>query len=206
MDTQPKIYYEDLAIAKAILNRDAKITMQFLYGTCYPMFKALYNGYFTDCDNCKEFIDEIYVLIMTVGKRSGHCPLQKYRGESSLFTWLKNASLTYCYNKFKKRINTVSSTRTENSNKETNIDMVEIAGFIEMDMSELERRDEAVIQNIIFQKMKNKRYSMLLKLHMIEHKEHNEIAQIMGMTMPNYYNKRKLAKDQYNQVKKELNL
>ena len=206
MDAETKIFKEDLDIAKAILKRDAKVTMQYLYTDCYPMFKAFYNRYYTDCQNCKEFIDTIYVLIMRPGKRSKKAPLSNFRGESSLRTWLRNATLTYCYNCFKRRINTVDLPNSFDSSESGGIDLDKFAGATTIDMTELNRMDEEVIMKTVLKHMPNKRYSELLRLHIIEKKPHAEVAEIMGMTMPNYYNRRKLAKDQYEQVKTELHL
>ena len=73
-------------------------------------------------------------------------------------------------------------------------------------MTELNRQDEETIQKLIIQRIPNKRYQQLLWLYMIEKKCHKEIAQTMGMTMPNYYNRRKLANDQYEAIRKEMKL
>lgn len=86
------------------------------------------------------------------------------------------------------------------------IDLDKFVGSTTIDMTELNRMDDEVIMKTVLKQMPNKRYSELLRLHMIEKKPHAEVAEIMGMTMPNYYNRRKLAKDQYEQVKKELHI
>ena len=51
----------DQEIVAAILNRDKEITVDYLYKKCYPLFKALHSKYYTDCEDCIEFIGEIYV-------------------------------------------------------------------------------------------------------------------------------------------------
>ncbi len=203
MDAETKIFKEDLEIAKAILNRDVKVTMQYMYTDCYPMFKAFYNRYYTDCQNCREFIDSIYVLIMTPGVKSKKSPLSNFRGESSLKTWLRNATLTYCYHCFKKKINTIEL--PSGASETEGIDLDKFVGTASIDMSELNRMDEEAIMKLILRRMPNKRYSQLLSLYMLDKMPHADIAAKMGMSMPNYYNKRKSAKDQYEQIKKELN-
>lgn len=208
MTNTPYIYADDLAIAKAIMQRDVRVTLQYIYKTCYPMFKAIFSQYYTDCQNCKEFIDEIYVIILTPGVRTGYCPLSNYRGESSLKTWLRNACLSYCYSRFKKKINTVEFPQTQDGEdiESKVIKMAEIASAVSLDTTELDQRDEEIVQQSILKRMPNKRYSKLLKLHMIDKLTHQEVAKEMGMTMPNYYNRRKLAKDQYEKIRKELKL
>ena len=53
-----KLYTEDLQIAKALINRDEGITRQYLYKRCYPLFKSIYDNYYTDCNSVIEFIDQ----------------------------------------------------------------------------------------------------------------------------------------------------
>lgn len=94
-------YTDDLKTAQALINRDGRVTRQYLYISCYPLFKSIYDNYETDCTCCQEFIDEIYSLILTPGKQSGHCQLENYKGESTLATWLKTTCLFYCYHRYK---------------------------------------------------------------------------------------------------------
>lgn len=143
---------------------------------------------------------------MTPGVKTGYCPLQNYRGESSLKTWLRNASLSYCYARFRKKINTVAFPNNNGDNGDIVQNIIENAGSEMMDMTELNRQDEETIQKLIIQRIPNKRYQQLLWLYIIEKKCHKEIAQTMGMTMPNYYNRRKLANDQYEAIRKEMKL
>jgi DNA-directed RNA polymerase specialized sigma24 family protein len=53
--------------------------------------------------------------------------------------------------------------------------------------------------------MPNKRYSTLIRLRYLEEMSNEETAEIMGMSLDNYYNKHKLAKAQFEQVlRKEI--
>ncbi len=203
MEEKTKIFKKDLDIAKAIMQCNVEVTMQYMYNDCYSMFKAFYNRYFTDCQNCREFIDSIYVLIMTPGIKSKKSPLSNFRGESSLKTWLRNATLTYCYHCFKKKINTVKL--PSGASETEGIDLDKFVGTEPIDMSALNRMDEEAIMKSVLRRMHNMRYSQLVSLYMLDKMTHADIAGKMGMSMPNYYNKRRLAKEQYEQIKKELN-
>jgi GTP:adenosylcobinamide-phosphate guanylyltransferase len=55
--------YTDQQIVAAILKRDTEVTKEFLYKRCYPLFKSIFDKYYTDCENCYELINEIYVYI-----------------------------------------------------------------------------------------------------------------------------------------------
>lgn len=48
--------------------------------------------------------------------------------------------------------------------------------------------------------MSNARYRNLIRIRYLEQKSNEETAEILGMSMENYYNKHKLAKEQYIRV------
>ena len=71
-----------------------------------------------------------------------------------------------------------------------------IYGSIEIDFSNLNRQDALAI----IRQMPNKRYSELIRLRYLELKTNEETAKELGMSMENYYNKHKLAKEQYERI------
>ena len=93
----------DQQIVSGLLDRDKDVTRAFLYIQCYPLFKSIFEHYFTDCDNCIEFINEMYIYIMSPQSNSGLCKLESFRFESSLYTWVKTVCLYYCYARFEER-------------------------------------------------------------------------------------------------------
>jgi hypothetical protein len=60
--------YTDQQIVTAILNRDTFVTREFLYKKCYPLFKSIYNRYYTDCENWIELVNKIYILLLIPSK------------------------------------------------------------------------------------------------------------------------------------------
>lgn len=194
-----QIYYDDLELAKALIKRDDVTTRKFFYRQCYPLFKSIFDNYYTDCDNCKEFIDEIYLLVLSPSKTTGKCQMENFRGESTLTSWLKSSCLFYCYKKFelKERMpkyEVISHSNEKSLEDDDRNDF--IYGSIELDFSKLNRSDAMVI----LKQMPNKRYSELIHLRYLELNTNEETAKALGMEMDNYYNKHKLAKEQYVQV------
>lgn len=189
-----KVFSEDLKIAKQILNRNQLVTRDFFYRKSYPLFNSIFNNYYTDCDSCLEFINEIYIHILTPGPKTRRCQLENFRGESTLTSWLKTVCLFYCFEHFKKK---------ERLPREENIDAPGISGqnggSIDLDDTNLSRRDVETLLDL----MPNQRYSRLIRLKYLEQMTHEETAIAMGMTMPNYYNKHLLAKKQYDEVRKK---
>lgn len=195
-----KIYHEDLQIAKALIKRDNLVTRKYFYQQCYPLFKSIYDNYYTDCANCKEFIDEIYIVVLAPSKTTGKCQMENFRGESTLASWIKTACLYYCYKQYETKEKMPKYERLPNSNVKDNDDDSDrddaIYGSIEIDFSNLNRQDAL----IILKQMPNRRYSELIRLRYLELKTNEETAKALGMTMDNYYNKHKLAKEQYERI------
>lgn len=195
-----KIYHEDLQIAKALIKRDNMVTRKYFYQQCYPLFKSIYDNYYTDCINCKEFIDEIYIVVLAPSKITGKCQMENFRGESTLASWIKTACLYYCYKQYETKEKMPKYERLPNSNVKDNDDDSDrddaIYGSIEIDFTNLNRQDALIILN----QMPNKRYSELIRLRYLELKTNEETAKALGMTMDNYYNKHKLAKEQYERI------
>lgn len=194
-----QIYYNDLELAKALIKRDELTTRQFFYKQCYPLFKSIFDHYHTDCDNCKEFIDEIYLMVLSPSKTTGKCQMENFRGESTLTSWLKSSCLFYCYKKFEINGRMPKYEKISHSNEKSLEDddrNDSIYGSIDLDFSKLNRSDA----NVILKQMPNKRYSELIRLRYLELNTNEETAKTLGMEMDNYYNKHKLAKEQYIQV------
>lgn len=91
----------------------------------------------------------------------------------------------YCLNK-----------KTDDDNDGAGDRLDGIYGSVEIDFSNLNYQDALTILNQI----PNKRYSSLIRLRYLEQKTNEETAEALGMTMDNYYNKHKLAKEQYLRV------
>lgn len=203
--TVKQIYTEDLQTAEALIKRDEITTRKFFYKQCYPLFKSLFDNYYTDCENCKEFIDEIYLLVLAPSKTTGKCQMENFRGESTLTSWLKSSCLFYCYKKFeiKERMPRYEKISHQNKNNLEDDDRNDsIYGSLDLDISKLNRSDTMSL----LKQMPNKRYSELIRLRYLEQNTNEETAKALGMTMENYYNKHKLAKEQYKMIQgKEVN-
>ena len=197
-----KLYTEDLQIAKSLIKRDERVTRRYYYEQCYPLFKSIYDNYYTDCSCCKEFMDEIYIVVLAPSKITGKCQMENFRGESTLASWLKTACLYYCYNKYelKKRM-PVYDPLPHDPEKEDDDDPFGDRSKQEdlsnpIDFSGMNRADVEVLLSM----MPNTRYRNIIRLLYLEQRTHRETAEALGMSMDNYYNKRILAERQYRQI------
>jgi len=181
----------DREIVDSLLQRDSQATKDFLYIRCYPLFKAVYDNYHTDCDSCIEFINDIYIHILTPEKETGLCKLQKFRFESSLFTWLKTVCIFFCYKKYKRKLQ-IETDRMSDYFEDPGVRIADISESITIEDA-LARNDVETILHL----MPNKRYSKLIRLRYIEEHSNEETAYMLGMNMNTFYNKHKLAKEQF---------
>lgn len=197
-----KIYCEDLQIARSLIQRDNVVTRQYFYQKCYPLFKSIFDRYYTDCTNYKEFIDEIYLVVLTPSKITGKCQMDNFLGESTLASWIKTACLYYCYKKFElKQRMPIYEPLLHPMEKDNYDDAIsdrkgDQSLSIPIDLSSMDRGDVEVLLGM----MPNSRYRSIIRLLYMEHKSYKEAAEALGMTMDNFYNKRILAEKQYRQV------
>lgn len=202
--TTLKLYTEDLQIAKSLIERDEMVTRHYYYEQCYPLFKSVYDNYYTDCKCCKEFMDEIYIIVIAPSK-TGKCQMENYRGESTLTSWLKAVCLTYCYKKYKlkKRIPLFDPLPDSTENDEEIDGGIDRLGgkdvSIGLDFGRMNRADVEVLLGM----MHNARYRKLIRLRYLEQLTNEETAKALGLTMANYYNMHKRAKEQYEEVRRK---
>lgn len=184
----------DRQVVEAMLRRDAVVTKEYLYRKCYPLFKAIYDRYFTDCSSCFEFINEIYLLILMPGKNGAESKLGSFGYRCTLTMWLKIVAQNYCRQIYAKKDDFFEESLDDGDRN------LQIPQSLDETMSELTRRD---LQRIL-DSMPNERYRRLIVYRYIDEKTNEETASMLGMTMANYYNKHKLAKAQFaEQLRKE---
>lgn len=163
-----KIFSEDLQIAKSLIVRDEMVTRKYFYQQCYPLFKSIFDNYYTDCANVKEFIDEMYIVVLAPSKLTGKCQMENFRGESTLTSWLKTACLFYCYKQFEIKGKMPRKDRIPLSSANDDDDKGDrsesIYGSLEIDFSNINRQDAQVI----IKQMPNKRYGELIRLRYLE--------------------------------------
>lgn len=182
----------DQEIVQALLRHDERVTREFFYRKCYPLFKSVFDNYHTDCESCMEFISEIYLHILTPDNDTLQCKLEGFKFQSTLFTWLKSVCLFYCYKKYERKEKMPLDRITEKYDDEgVRIDL--LPESLNMDDTNLYADDVETI----LQLMPNKRYSLLIRLRYLEGHTNEETAEMMGMNMNTFYNKHKLAKDQF---------
>ena len=161
MNIKDREYIESLTdkeIVTAILKKDAKITRLYFYGKCYPLFKSIFDKYYTDCERWDEFVTEIYVYIMTPSKLTNINKLADFQFRCSLLTWLKIVAENYCHQLYTKKIDIVG----DNSGATDIFNNIEQS--LDLDNKNINMLDA---MNII-SSMPNKRYQKLIEYRYIQ--------------------------------------
>ena len=187
---------DDRMVVEALLLRNQKITQQYLYIKCYPLFKSVYDNYYTDCQSCVEFINEIYLHLLTPHGSTGQCKLEGFHFGSTLTTWLKTVAVYYCYEHFrrKQKVNFVEQKTEYDDSQSDRFD--KYAASVYEEETSLGRYDLEAILNM----MPNKRYSMIIRLRYLQGYSNEETAEALQMNMDNFYNKHRRAKIQFNEI------
>lgn len=188
--------YTDQEIVKAILCRNALVTKEYLYKKCYPLFYAIYNKYYTDCENPIELINQIYLYILTPNRKTGKSKLDDFGFRCTLTTWLKIVTENYCHQLFAKRLDTSENISVDSDrNKWENYSLE--SDFNTLDMEDLKR---------ILLMMPNQRYRRLIEYRYLDEKSNEETAMLLALNMTNYYNVHLRAKAQFCTILKKEGL
>lgn len=187
---------DDQRIVEALLQRDSRVTQQYLYIKCYPLFKSIYDNYYTDSESCVEFINEIYVHLMTPDIETGLCKLQSFKFNSTLTTWIKMVAIYYCYGRFrrKQKVTLVEQKIEDDDYHSDRFD--KFAASIYEEVSPMTSEDV----NVLLDMMPNKRYSMIIRLRYLDGLTNEETAAALQMSMDNFYNKHRRAKAQFMEI------
>ncbi len=177
----------DQQIVQAILNRDTFVTKEFLYRKCYPLFKAIYDKYYTDCQTCFELINEIYLYIMIPQKKTGISKLAAFGFRCTLTMWLKVVVENYCHQLYARRMEIDRGSEVVSDRNMPDDDSL---------IENTHRIDMEDVRKILYM-MPNQRYRQLIEFRYVDEKSNEETAMLLAVTMANYYNMHKRAKAQY---------
>lgn len=207
-DKEIQIFYKDLDIKQALLDKDWEITNEFYYKGCYPIFRKLWNCFETDCESPIELMDHVYMLMLYRSKKTGKCQLENYKGESTLRSWIKSVALYYCFGVYDEQFITEKDAISidgdrleggETSKKTKRIVsgedlLMENAGAVEIDTTKMIKDDIMRLISL----MPNKRYAEVIRLYKIENYSNEEVANALGINVNNMYNLHHRANTQFN--------
>lgn len=175
----------DRQIVEAMLAHDQQVTRHFLLVRCRPMFQGLHTRCFTDCGTWQELANEVYLLMLAPASSGVPCPLASFDGRATLLQWVRTVAVNHCRRLYARQQARQQIILALGDSFQPLRDSVSLA----MLTQKLQRHD----LDKLLQLMPNPRYRALLRLRYLDGRTNAETAALLHMTLPNYYNKHRLA-------------
>lgn len=167
----------DQEIISSLIAHDPKVTAQFFFKDCRPLFisiiRRVFGNQIVDYD---EIISELYVLLMENDARK----LRTFKYESTLFQWLKTIAVRHCL-ELKRRGKVI-----DNESQEPLVNSGKNLSYVESSQAKMD------VESLLRQ-MNNQRYALVIHLLMIEEKSPEEVAKQLSITVANLYNIKRRA-------------
>ena len=172
----------DQEIIQGLIARDNRVTEEFFFVKCRPLFYSVMKLVFDYEVEYDEMINELYLYLM----KNDASKLRNFQYRSSVYQWLKVLAIRFF---IKKRARMIDDTPQKtpydegNQTAETEKDMT-----AEGDMERL------------FDNMPNKRYVHVIRRLILEDWEPEQLAKEMNITTANLYNIKRRAMAQLTSV------
>lgn len=172
----------DHDIIQGLIARDNRLTEEFFFVRCRPLFCSIMKmvfGYEVDYD---EMVNELYLYLM----EEDAAKLRQFEYRSTVYQWLKVLAIRFFIKKRNRMIDDASHEtpydRQDMERPETDAPLAE---------NDLER---------LFDAMATKRYVHVLRRLILEDQEPEQLAQEMNITTANLYNIKRRAMAQLTRV------
>lgn len=171
----------DREIVQGLIARDERVTEEFFWGTCRPMFCKIIAQVFCHEVEYDEFVNELYVYLMDDDARK----LKDFGYRSSVYTWLKVLAIRYFIRKRDRMID----------------DSLE-KPLYNMPNQAPEEYDRTAVIDLehLFEQMSNERYVFVIRKLLIDDCEPEQLANEMGVTTANLYNIKRRAMAQLTSI------
>ena len=165
----------DREIIQGLIARDNRVTKEFFFGKCRPLFLSVMKLVFDYEVEYDEFVNELYVYLM----EDDASKLRNFQYRSSVYQWLKILSIRFFIKKRERMI--------DDNNQEPPYDV-----SIQVPASEYDASAEGDIERL-FEDMPTKRYVHIIRRLILEDLEPEQLAQEMNITTANLYNIKRRA-------------
>ena len=165
----------DREIIQGLITRDNRVTKEFFFVKCRPLFCSIIQKVFDYKVDYDEFVSELYVYLM----ENDAAKLRNFEYRSTVYQWLKVLAIRFFLNKRNRMIDDIA--------KET-----PYSGESQIADSEKDMTAEGDIERL-FDNMLNKRYVHVIRKLVLEDYEPEKLAQEMNITVANLYNIKRRA-------------
>ena len=167
----------DQQIIEALIARDERVTKQFFFGNCRPLFLSIIRYVFSYEVDYDEFVNEFYLHLM----ENDAYRLRQFQGRSTIYQWMKVIAIRYFIAKRDGMI--------DNESKDALLDSV-----VQNETVDGEKKMTAKIDiEHLFSLMPNKRYVYVIRRLVLQEAEPKVVAQELRTNVDNLYNIKKRA-------------
>ena len=167
----------DQQIIQALIARDERVTQQFFFKDCRPLFMSIMRHVFSYEVDYDEFVNEFYLYLM----EDEAYRLKQFQGRSTIYQWLKVVAIRYFITKRDGMI--------DMETKDTLSDSVIQDEAVEEESAMTARMDV----ERLFALMPNKRYVYVIRRLVLQEAEPKVVAQELDTNVDNLYNIKKRA-------------
>jgi RNA polymerase sigma factor (sigma-70 family) len=172
----------DQEIVKGLIERDGRVTKDFFFVKCRPLFYSIMNIVFDYEVEYDELVNELYMYLM----EDDAIKLRNFKYRSSVYQWLKILAIRFF---IKERARMIDNDSEEPPyDKQSQIAAQETDAAAEYDMERL------------LEAMPTKRYVFVIRRLILEDCEPEELAREMNITTANLYNLKRRSMAQLTRI------
>ena len=167
----------DQQLIQLLIARDERVTQQFFFDDCRPLFLSIIRYVFSYEVDYDEFVNEFYIHFM----ENDAYRLRQFQGRSTIYQWMKVIAIRYF---IAKRDNMI-----DNESKDALLDSV-----VQKETVDGEKKMTAKMDlEHLFSLMTNRRYVYVIRRLVLQEAEPKVVAQELGTNVDNLYNIKKRA-------------
>lgn len=172
----------DQEIIQGLIDRDDKITEEFFFEKCRPLFTKIINLVFSYEVDYDEFVNELYVYLM----ENDAAKLKSFGYRCSVYMWLKILAIRYFIKKRGRMIDIYPENPPYDGPELTTNEENEESARYDLDR--------------LFKQMPSQRYANVIRMLVVEDWDPERLADEMGVTIDNLYNIKHRAMAQLTRV------
>lgn len=167
----------DQQIIEALIARNERVTQQFFFKDCRPLFVSIMRNIFSYEVDYNEFVNELYLYLM----ENDAYRLRQFQGRSTIYQWMKVIAIRYFIAKRDSMI--------DNESKDTLLDSV-----VQNETVDEEKKMTAKMDiEHLFSLMPNRRYVYVIRRLVLQEAEPKVVARELRTNVDNLYNIKKRA-------------
>lgn len=174
----------DQEIIQGLIDRDNRVTEQFLYVKCRPLLTAIMRLVFNRPIEYNEIVSELYDYLMA----DDGAKLKQFEYRSSIYQWIKVVATRFFIRHRNSMIETTS--KEPSSIREGGGEIVDTVSILS---------DRIDVANLL-QLMDNRRYADMIRNLVLNDMAPEQYAMQIGVTVDNLYNIKKRAMTAFTRI------